>query len=92
MKCAFALLALLLAAPLCAEVVAIRAGTVIDPARNTSAKDQVILVENAQPWHRAEQTGADTDDGANGNGGSGHGGLRRGDCAAPEAGGCGAAV
>jgi imidazolonepropionase-like amidohydrolase len=48
MKYVFALLAVLLAAPLCAEVVAIRAGTVIDPAHSVSAKDQVILVENGK--------------------------------------------
>lgn len=48
MKKPFALLALLLAAPLCAQVVAIRAGTVIDPAHGVSSKDQVILVENGK--------------------------------------------
>jgi imidazolonepropionase-like amidohydrolase len=37
-----------LAAPLCAQVVAIRAGTVIDPAHGTSAKDQIILVEKGK--------------------------------------------
>jgi imidazolonepropionase-like amidohydrolase len=40
--------ALLLTAPLHAQVVAIRAGTVIDPARGVSAKDQIILVEGGK--------------------------------------------
>src|SRR5882672_7250922 len=48
MKNLFALLVLLLAAPLSAQVVAIRAGTVIDPAHGAIAKDQVILVENGK--------------------------------------------
>src|SRR5258708_35490685 len=48
MKNLFALLVLLLAAPLSAQVVAIRAGAVIDPAHGASAKDQVILVENGK--------------------------------------------
>src|ERR1700736_6158367 len=48
MKNLFALLVLLLAAPLSAQVVAIRAGTVIDPAHGASSKDQVILVENGK--------------------------------------------
>src|ERR1700719_190478 len=39
---------LLLAAPLWAEVTAIRAGTVIDPAHGSSAKDQIILVESGK--------------------------------------------
>jgi imidazolonepropionase-like amidohydrolase len=39
---------LLLAAPLHAQVVAIRAGTVIDPAHGAGAKDQIILVENGK--------------------------------------------
>src|ERR1700719_457302 len=39
---------LVVAAPLSAQVVAIRAGTVIDPAHGASAKDQVILVENGK--------------------------------------------
>jgi imidazolonepropionase-like amidohydrolase len=39
---------LLLTAPLYAQVVAIRAGTVIDPAHGASAKDQVILVEGGK--------------------------------------------
>ena len=43
MKNLFALL-VLFAAPLSAQVVAIRAGTVIDPAHGASAKDQIILV------------------------------------------------
>jgi imidazolonepropionase-like amidohydrolase len=37
-----------LTAPLFAEVVAIRAGTVIDPAHGSSAKDQVILIEGGK--------------------------------------------
>jgi imidazolonepropionase-like amidohydrolase len=37
-----------LAAPLFAQVVAIRAGTVIDPAHGSSAKDQIILVESGK--------------------------------------------
>jgi imidazolonepropionase-like amidohydrolase len=36
------------AAPLCAQVVAIRAGTVMDPAHGGSAKDQVILIESGK--------------------------------------------
>jgi len=48
MKTLLASLLLLLSAPLCAAVVAIRAGSVIDPAHGTSAKDQVILVENGK--------------------------------------------
>jgi imidazolonepropionase-like amidohydrolase len=39
---------LALSAPLCAQVVAIRAGTVIDPAHGTTDKDQVILVEKGK--------------------------------------------
>jgi imidazolonepropionase-like amidohydrolase len=39
---------LLLAAPLYAQVVAIRAGAIIDPVHGSSAKDQVILVENGK--------------------------------------------
>jgi imidazolonepropionase-like amidohydrolase len=39
---------LLLATPALAQVVAIRAGTVIDPAHGRSAKDQIILVENGK--------------------------------------------
>ncbi len=48
MRNLFALLLALLAAPLWAQVVAIRAGTVIDPARGTGARDQIILVENGK--------------------------------------------
>jgi len=48
MKNLVTLLVLLLATPLSAQVVAIRAGTVIDPAHGTGAKDQVILVENGK--------------------------------------------
>jgi imidazolonepropionase-like amidohydrolase len=48
MKIFLASLLLLITAPLYAQVVAIRAGTVIDPAHGTSAKDQVILVEGGK--------------------------------------------
>ncbi len=48
MKTLLASLLLLIAAPLYAQVVAIRAGTVIDPAHGISAKDQVILVEGGK--------------------------------------------
>jgi imidazolonepropionase-like amidohydrolase len=48
MKGLFTSILLLLAGTLHAEVVAIRAGTVIDPAHGGSAKDQVILVENGK--------------------------------------------
>jgi imidazolonepropionase-like amidohydrolase len=48
MKTFLASLLLLITAPLSAQVVAIRAGTVIDPAHGTSAKDQVILVEGGK--------------------------------------------
>jgi imidazolonepropionase-like amidohydrolase len=44
----FAWILFSLAAPLFAQVVAIRAGTVIDPAHGSSAKDQVILVEGGK--------------------------------------------
>jgi imidazolonepropionase-like amidohydrolase len=47
-KTLLASILLLLAGPLVAQVVAIRAGTVIDPARGTSAKNQIILVENGK--------------------------------------------
>ncbi len=53
MKILLASLLLLLAAPLLpspvlAQVLAIRAGTVIDPAHGTSAKDQIILVDKGK--------------------------------------------
>jgi imidazolonepropionase-like amidohydrolase len=48
MKHLFAAFLLLVAAPLSAQVVAIRACAVIDPAHGTSAKNQVILVENGK--------------------------------------------
>jgi imidazolonepropionase-like amidohydrolase len=48
MKTLLASILLLLSAPLCAAVVAIRAGNVIDPAHGTVARDQVILVENGK--------------------------------------------
>jgi imidazolonepropionase-like amidohydrolase len=38
----------LLASPLCAQVIAIRAGAIIDPAHGSSAKDQIILVEKGK--------------------------------------------
>jgi imidazolonepropionase-like amidohydrolase len=38
----------LLASPVCAQVIAIRAGMVIDPAHGSSAKDQIILVEKGK--------------------------------------------
>jgi imidazolonepropionase-like amidohydrolase len=38
----------LLGSPLCAQVIAVRAGTVIDPAHGSSAKDQIILVEKGK--------------------------------------------
>jgi len=43
-----AALLLLIASPSFAQVLAIRAGTVVDPARGSSAKDQVILVEHGK--------------------------------------------
>jgi imidazolonepropionase-like amidohydrolase len=48
MKTLFAAILLLLAAPLSAQITAIRAGTVIDPAHGSSAKDQIILVESGK--------------------------------------------
>src|SRR5450631_899722 len=48
MKALFAAALLLLAAPLFAQVVAIRAGTVIDPAHGSTAKDQIILVDKGK--------------------------------------------
>ncbi|HEV7611058.1 MAG TPA: amidohydrolase family protein [Steroidobacteraceae bacterium] len=48
MRIFFAWILFSLAAPLFAQVVAIRAGTVIDPAHGSSAKDQVILVEGGK--------------------------------------------
>ncbi len=48
MKALIASILFALAAPLCAQVVAIRAGTVIDPANGSSAKDQIILVEKGK--------------------------------------------
>jgi imidazolonepropionase-like amidohydrolase len=39
---------LLIASPSFAQVLAIRAGTVVDPARGSNAKDQVILVEHGK--------------------------------------------
>ena len=48
MRPLFASILWLLAGPLCAQVIAIRAGAVIDPAHGSSAKDQVILVEKGK--------------------------------------------
>jgi imidazolonepropionase-like amidohydrolase len=48
MKTLLASILLLLAAPLYAGVVGLRAGSVIDPAHGTVAKDQIILVENGK--------------------------------------------
>ena len=48
MKKLFVAFCLLLSAPLFAQVVAIKAGTVIDPSRGTTAKDQIILVEQGK--------------------------------------------
>jgi imidazolonepropionase-like amidohydrolase len=48
MRTLLASILLLMTAPLCAAVVAIRAGSVIDPAHGTVARDQVILVENGK--------------------------------------------
>jgi imidazolonepropionase-like amidohydrolase len=48
MKTLLASILLLLTAPLYAGVVALRAGSVIDPAHGTVARDQIILVENGK--------------------------------------------
>ena len=48
MKILLASILFFLTAPLFGQVVAIRAGTVIDPAHGISAKDQVILVESGK--------------------------------------------
>lgn len=48
MKTLLASILLLMTAPLCAAVVAIRAGSIIDPAHGTMSKDQVILVEDGK--------------------------------------------
>jgi len=48
MKTLTAAFLLLIASPSFAQVLAIRAGTVVDPARGSSAKDQVILVEHGK--------------------------------------------
>lgn len=42
------LLSLLIAGPAWAQSVAIRAGYIVDPAKGTVAKDQVILVEQGK--------------------------------------------
>jgi imidazolonepropionase-like amidohydrolase len=48
MKTLAAAFLLLIASPSFAQVLAIRAGTVVDPARGSSAKDQMILVEHGK--------------------------------------------
>jgi imidazolonepropionase-like amidohydrolase len=48
MKTLAAAFLLLIVSPSFAQVLAIRAGTVVDPARGSSAKDQVILVEHGK--------------------------------------------
>jgi imidazolonepropionase-like amidohydrolase len=48
MKTLAAAFLLLIVSPSFARVLAIRAGTVVDPARGSSAKDQVILVEHGK--------------------------------------------
>jgi len=48
MKTLAAAFLLLIASPSFAQVLAIRAGNVVDPARGSSAKDQVILVEHGK--------------------------------------------
>jgi len=45
MKALLGALWLMLSCPLMAQVVAIRAGTVVDPVHATSSKDQIILIE-----------------------------------------------
>jgi imidazolonepropionase-like amidohydrolase len=48
MKTLAAAFLLLIVSPSFAQVLAIRAGTVVDPARGSSAKDQVILIEHGK--------------------------------------------
>jgi hypothetical protein len=48
MKTLAAAFLLLMVSPSFAQVLAIRAGTIVDPARGSSAKDQVILVEHGK--------------------------------------------
>ena len=48
MKILAAAFLLLIASPAYTQVLAIRAGTVVDPARGSSARDQVILVEHGK--------------------------------------------
>jgi imidazolonepropionase-like amidohydrolase len=48
MKALAAALLLLIVSPAFAQVLAIRAGTIVDPARGSIAKDQVILVEHGK--------------------------------------------
>ena len=48
MKTLAAALLLLLVSPSFAQILAIRAGTIVDPARGSIAKDQVILVEHGK--------------------------------------------
>ena len=51
MKTLAAALLLLLVSPSFAQILAIRAGTIVDPARGSIAKDQVILVEHGKILH-----------------------------------------
>jgi imidazolonepropionase-like amidohydrolase len=48
MKTLAAAFLLLIVSPSNAQILAIRAGTVVDPARGSSAKDQVILIEHGK--------------------------------------------
>ena len=48
MKKSFALSCLLFSAPLLAQVVAIKAGAVVDPARGTATANQVILIDHGK--------------------------------------------
>ena len=48
MKKSFALSCLLFSAPLLAQVVAIKAGAVVDPARGTTTANQVILIDHGK--------------------------------------------
>src|ERR1700688_2334386 len=48
MKTLAAAFLLLIVSPSFAQVLALRAGTIVDPARGSSAKDQVVLVEHGK--------------------------------------------
>ena len=48
MKTLAAAFLLLIVSPSFAQILAIRAGTIVDPARGSIAKDQVILVEHGK--------------------------------------------